>query len=114
MAVMAATRWVFYSLRTRRIFITAAIRRLRLDMQLIPTWAKLDFAVLPIGDNFTMDVADAVRCADFIQCQTIVGVHYNTFGFIKIDKKKQKQQFEKASERSCFCRLSGNDRDLIF
>lgn len=66
---------------------------LTLDMQLIPTWAKLDFAVLPIGDNFTMDIADAVRCADFIQCKKIVGVHYNTFGFIKIDKAAAKAAF---------------------
>ncbi len=58
---------------------------LTLDMQLIPNWVKLDFSVLPIGDNFTMDVADAVSAADFIQCKKIVGVHYNTFGFIKID-----------------------------
>ena len=55
---------------------------LTLDMQLIPGWAKLDFAVLPIGDNFTMDAADAAKAADFIGCKTIVGVHY-TFGFIK-------------------------------
>src|SRR6478735_6202573 len=26
---------------------------LTMDMQLVPRWAKLDFAVLPIGDNFT-------------------------------------------------------------
>lgn len=66
---------------------------LTLDMQLVATWAKLDFAVLPIGDNFTMDVTDAIRCADFIRCQTIVGVHYNTFGFIKIDETEAKTNF---------------------
>jgi L-ascorbate metabolism protein UlaG (beta-lactamase superfamily) len=66
---------------------------LTLDMQLIPLWVKLDFAVLPIGDNFTMDVADAVRAADFIQCKTIVGVHYNTFGFIKINEEEAKANF---------------------
>ncbi len=66
---------------------------LTMDMQLIPTWARLNFAVLPIGDNFTMDVADAVRCADFIECQTILGVHYNTFGFIKIDSEQAKADF---------------------
>ena len=66
---------------------------LTLDMQLVPIWAKLDFAVLPIGDNFTMDIADAIRCADFIRCQTIVGVHYNTFGFIKIDESEAKTNF---------------------
>src|SRR3954466_3001584 len=46
---------------------------LTLDMQLIPMWAKLNFAVLPIGDNFTMDAADAARCAELIECKTVVG-----------------------------------------
>jgi L-ascorbate metabolism protein UlaG (beta-lactamase superfamily) len=66
---------------------------LTLDMQLIPVWAKLNFAVLPIGDNFTMDVADAIHAADFVDCKTIVGVHYNTFGFIKIDEEEARQAF---------------------
>jgi L-ascorbate metabolism protein UlaG (beta-lactamase superfamily) len=71
---------------------------LTLDMQLIPTWIKADFAVLPIGDNFTMDVADAIRCADFIQCNRILGVHYNTFGFIKIDTTAAKAAFAAAGK----------------
>ena len=66
---------------------------LTLDMQLIPRWAKLDFAVLPIGDNFTMDAVDAAACAEMIKCKKIVGVHYDTFGFIKIDKQKAKESF---------------------
>ena len=70
---------------------------LTMDMQLIPRWAKLNFAVLPIGDNFTMDAADAAECARMIDCKTIVGVHYDTFGFIKIDH-------EKAKKTICRCR----------
>jgi L-ascorbate metabolism protein UlaG (beta-lactamase superfamily) len=58
------------------------------DMELVPRWAKLNFAVLPIGDNFTMDAADATECARMIQCKTAVGVHYDTFGYIKIDHQK--------------------------
>lgn len=58
---------------------------LTLDMQLIPRWAKLNFAVLPIGDNFTLDAADAAECARMVNCRTVVGVHYDTFGYIKID-----------------------------
>lgn len=69
---------------------------LTLDMQLIPGWTKLDFAVLPIGDNFTMDAADAAKAADFIGCKTIVGVHYNTFGFIKINEAEAGKIFEAA------------------
>jgi L-ascorbate metabolism protein UlaG (beta-lactamase superfamily) len=63
------------------------------DMALIPKWAKLNFAVLPIGDNFTMGAIDAAECAAMIDCKTIIGVHYDTFGFIKIDHEKAKTAF---------------------
>src|SRR3984885_11130510 len=53
---------------------------LTLDMQLIASWAKLDFAVLPVGDGLTMGVEDAVTAAGFIGANQIVGVHYDTFG----------------------------------
>ncbi len=61
---------------------------LTMDMQLIPKWAKLNFAVLPIGDNFTMDAGDAAICAGMINCKTVIGVHYDTFGYIKIDHER--------------------------
>jgi len=73
---------------------------LTLDMQLIPLWARLNFAILPIGDNFTMDVDDAIQAAAMVKCQHIIGVHYDTFGFIKIDHDKAKQAFADAK-----CRL---------
>lgn len=71
---------------------------LTLDMQLIPRWAKLKFAVLPIGDNFTMDVDDAIAAADFAQCDKVIGVHYNTFGFIEIDHEAAIEKFAKAGK----------------
>lgn len=63
------------------------------DMELVAKWAKLNFAVLPIGDNFTMDASDAAECAVMIGCRTVVGVHYDTFGFIKIDHEEAKRTF---------------------
>lgn len=69
-------------------FYYAGDTALHMDMKLIPMWAKLDFAVLPIGDNFTMGVEDALVAAEFIECDHIVGVHYDTFGYIKIDHEK--------------------------
>lgn len=60
---------------------------LMMDMQLIPRYGRLDFAVLPIGGNFTMDAEDALTAAEFIQCDNIIGVHYDTFGYIKISKE---------------------------
>ena len=71
---------------------------LTMDMQLVPIWTKLDFSVMPIGDNFTMDVADASKAATFVQCNTVVGVHYNTFGFIKIDTAKAQKAFEETGK----------------
>ncbi|MBZ5856700.1 metal-dependent hydrolase [Flavihumibacter profundi] len=72
---------------------------LTLDMQLIPRWAKLNFAVLPIGDNFTMDAADALACAEMVQCRQVIGVHYDTFGYIKIDHKSAVQTFADAGKK---------------
>ena len=68
-------------------FYFAGDTGLTLDMQLIPmTCPHLDFAILPIGDNFTMGYEDAVIASDFVQCEHIIGCHYDTFGYIKIDK----------------------------
>ncbi len=66
---------------------------LTLDMQLIADWATLKFAVMPVGDNFTMGPEDAVKAAKMIRCETVVGVHFDTFGFIKIDHAAAKKCF---------------------
>jgi L-ascorbate metabolism protein UlaG (beta-lactamase superfamily) len=80
-------------------FYVAGDTALTMDMQLIPLWAKLDFAVLPIGGNFTMDVADAIHAADFVKCDTVVGIHYNTWPVIAIDTEKAKSDFKAAGKK---------------
>jgi L-ascorbate metabolism protein UlaG (beta-lactamase superfamily) len=79
-------------------FYYAGDTALTLDMQLIPKWTDINFSVLPIGDNFTMDVADAIHAADFVKSNVVVGVHYDTFGFIKIDIEKAKADFKAAGK----------------
>ncbi len=79
-----------------RRFYYSGDTALTMDMQLIPKWGKLDFAVLCIGDNFTMGYEDAIEAAKMIQCPKVVGVHYDTFEFIKIDHEKVKQAFKNA------------------
>lgn len=64
------------------------------DMKLIPEQFKLDLAVLPIGDNFTMGVDDALMASDFVKCNRVLGYHYDTFGYIEIDKVKAKAKFD--------------------
>ena len=76
-------------------FYYAGDTALTMDMKLIPmTCRKLDLAILPIGDNFTMGAADAVLASDFVECDNVLGVHYDTFGWIKIDHAAAKKLFE--------------------
>lgn len=63
------------------------------DMKLISMRNPLDLAILPIGDNFTMDVDDAALAAEFLEVTTVLGYHYDTFGYIKIDHEVAKQKF---------------------
>ncbi len=63
------------------------------DMQLIPKKVQLDLAILPIGDNFTMDVDDAITAADFLACDKVLGVHFDTFGYIEIDHEEAIKKF---------------------
>ena len=62
-------------------------------MKLIAEDYKLDFAFLPIGSNFTMNATDAAKAAGFINCKNITGMHYDTFGFIKIDHEAATKEF---------------------
>ncbi|MGO3690121.1 MAG: metal-dependent hydrolase [Psychroflexus halocasei] len=66
---------------------------LTMDMKLIPLHTKLDLAILPIGDNFTMNVEDAIIASDFVNCDKILGYHYDTFGYIEIDHDEAKRKF---------------------
>ncbi|MGB5236039.1 MAG: metal-dependent hydrolase [Flavobacteriaceae bacterium] len=82
---------------TKRIYI-AGDTALTMDMKLIPAEGQLDMAVLPIGDNFTMGIDDAVIAAKFLECDKILGYHYDTFGYIEIDHDRAKDAFEKAGK----------------
>jgi L-ascorbate metabolism protein UlaG (beta-lactamase superfamily) len=80
-------------------FYYAGDTALTMDMQLIPRWAKLQFAVMPIGSNFTMDANDALMASDFVKCDKIVGVHYDTFPPIKIDTAQAQRIFTDAGKQ---------------
>lgn len=69
---------------------------LTMDMKLIPLYTKLDFAILPIGDNFTMGVDDAIVAARFVEVDKVLAMHFDTFGFIKVDHKQAITKFKEA------------------
>ncbi len=58
------------------------------DMKLIGELNKIDIALLPIGDNFTMGVDDAVYAANLIKPALSIPMHYNTFGYIMQDPEE--------------------------
>jgi len=68
-----------------------------LDMTLIPEMiGPIDFSVLPIGGNFTMDHKGAIKTSELIQCKRVLGIHFDTFGYIEVDHEEVKADFKKA------------------
>ena len=67
---------------------------LNMDMKLIPLQCKLDLAILPVGDNFTMGIDSAIIASDFVECNKILAYHFDTFGYIEIDHQKAKEKFK--------------------
>lgn len=72
------------------------------DMKLIGEKQKIDVACLPIGDNFTMGVDDAVRAAEFLDATTCVPMHYNTYDIIRADPLAFAFRLEKTGRK---CRV---------
>ncbi len=64
------------------------------DMKLLTERYMINLVVLPIGDNFTMDYIDANRAADLLGCEKVVAMHFDTFGFIKVNHHDAISYFE--------------------
>lgn len=56
---------------------------LTMEMQLLA--GRVDLMCVPIGDNYTMGVEDAVRAVEFVRPHTVVPMHYNTWELIAAD-----------------------------
>jgi len=81
---------------------------LTMDMKLIPMQCKIDLAVLPIGNNFTMGIESAIIATGFVKCDTVLGYHFDTFGFIKIDHKQAINSFKKAGKELHLLEIGGS------
>ncbi|MDD3458801.1 MAG: metal-dependent hydrolase [Weeksellaceae bacterium] len=78
---------------SKRIYI-AGDTALTTEMKLIPeTIGKPDLAILPVGDHFTMGYQDAYIASNFIQCNRVMGYHFDTFPPIKINHQQAKDHF---------------------
>jgi L-ascorbate metabolism protein UlaG (beta-lactamase superfamily) len=66
------------------------------DMKIVGEFEKPDFALLPIGSNFTMGVDDAIRAAQWAGVKKVIGLHYDTFGYIVVDHADAVSRFAAA------------------
>jgi len=63
------------------------------DMKLIGE-EGLDLAVIPIGDNYTMGPADALRAVKLLNPKMVIPIHFNTFDLIRQDPKAWAERVE--------------------
>ncbi len=70
------------------------------DMKLIGEMNKIDYLLLPIGDNFTMGIIDAVKAAEFVSPGVAIPMHYNTFPVIEADPEVFTMKAEAAGIKS--------------
>jgi L-ascorbate metabolism protein UlaG (beta-lactamase superfamily) len=81
------------------------------QLRLIGESTQLRLAVLCIGDNFTMGIEDAIKAAEMVRCDNILGVHYDTFPPIKIDQQAALEKFRAANKTLHLLRI-GESRDF--
>lgn len=65
------------------------------DMKLIAEMNPIDIALLPIGDNFTMGIIDAVKAVEFLKPKKVIPMHYMTFDVINTDPADFKKRVQK-------------------
>ncbi|WP_375417735.1 metal-dependent hydrolase [uncultured Hymenobacter sp.] len=76
------------------------------DMKLIgERYGRLDFAILPVGDHFTMGVSDALICADWVGTSKIIGMHFDTFPPLVINHDVAKAEAQAAGKELLLLRV---------
>ncbi|WP_212113148.1 metal-dependent hydrolase [Candidatus Shikimatogenerans silvanidophilus] len=87
--------------KNKKIIYFSGDTSLNLEMKLIPFLVKnpINLAIFPLGGVFTMDFKDAIIASDYVKCNKILGVHYNTFPSISIDNHLVKKNFKKNKKK---------------
>jgi L-ascorbate metabolism protein UlaG (beta-lactamase superfamily) len=76
-----------------------------LDMKLIGELDTIDCMCVPIGDNYTMGIEDAVRAVGFVRPALAIPMHYNTFPIIMADPEEFRR---KVVESGFACQVVGS------
>ena len=81
------------------------------DMKLIGKMDKINYMLLPIGDNFTMGITDAVKAVELTNPDYAIPMHYNTFPVIEADPAVFKSKVEALGKKSLVLEF-GQEIDL--
>lgn len=71
-----------------KVIYHAGDTALTYDMKLLGEMHSVDVALLPIGDNYTMGVRDAIKAVEFVNPRAAIPMHYNTFPIIQVDPEE--------------------------
>ena len=82
------------------------------DMKLIGQKDPLDYAVLPIGDNYTMGLEDAAMAAQWVNAGHVIPVHYNTWPVIKQEARHYKDVTEAMTRARVHIMAPGDTMEL--
>lgn len=77
------------------------------DMKLLGELEKIDLALVPIGDNYTMGISDAAMAVEFIGAKQVIPMHYNTFPVIECDPQEFKKEVEERTSAQCIILAPG-------
>jgi L-ascorbate metabolism protein UlaG (beta-lactamase superfamily) len=64
------------------------------DLSLVAERTPINVALVPIGGHFTMDQHDAVTAAQYLDADTVIPMHYDTFPAIEADPQLFKSEVE--------------------
>jgi L-ascorbate metabolism protein UlaG (beta-lactamase superfamily) len=81
------------------------------DMKLIGEITPIDYMLLPIGDNFTMGISDAVKAVELANPKVCIPMHYNTFPIIESDPHEFRKKIE-ALNKKCIVLEYGSEIEL--
>jgi len=84
--------WVIES--SESSFYYSGDTALTYDMKLLAEFYDLNFAFLCIGDNFTMGIEDSAIAAQFVGVNDVIGMHYDSFGYIEINHEVAKKHYK--------------------
>lgn len=82
------------------------------DMRLIGELTPLDIALLPIGDNYTMGIDDAVMAVSLLNVPQVIPYHYNTWPIIAADPGEFKQKVEEKTSAKCIIIAPGEGHNF--